>query len=167
MGKKVLVLNQDYSALTICSVSKAFLLVWLNKADMIVENTQERLHSISQSFDCPSVIRLKKYVYLPYKGVMLSRQNVFKRDNNRCQYCESTKDLTLDHVIPKSKGGKTTWDNLITACKNCNAKKGHLTIEEAGLHLKGKPYKPSFIMFLRDFSGALDDNWVPFVARNK
>ena len=167
MGRKVLVLNQDYSAFTICSVPKAFLLVFLKKADLVCEDANEKLHSISQTFSFPSVIRLHRYVYLPYKGMMLSRQNIFKRDGNHCQYCGSGNHLTLDHVYPKSRGGKTTWDNLVTACKSCNAKKGDSTPEEARMNLKMKPYKPSFIMFLRDFSGSVEDNWLPFIGRKE
>lgn len=167
MSRKVLVLNQDYSALTICSSPKAFLLVYLNKAELVAECNTEKLHSISQTFPYPSVIRLYKYVYFPYKGVMLNRQNIFKRDENTCQYCGSKEHLTLDHVIPKSRQGRTSWDNLITACKYCNSKKGHLTPEEAGMQLMRKPYKPSFIMFLRNFSGILDQQWLPFVGSKK
>jgi 5-methylcytosine-specific restriction endonuclease McrA len=164
MSQKVLVLNQDYSALTICSMPKAFLLVYLNKAELIAESTSEKLHSIHQTFPYPSVIRLNRYVYFPYKGVVLSRQNIFKRDGNQCQYCGSGDHLTLDHVIPKSRQGRTSWDNLITACKYCNSKKGHLTPEEAGMHLLRKPFKPSFVMFLRNFSGILNHQWLPFVG---
>jgi 5-methylcytosine-specific restriction endonuclease McrA len=167
MSRKVLVLNQDYSALTICSVPKAFLLVFLRKADLICDAANEKLHSISQTFAMPSVIRLHKYVYLPYKGMVLSRQNIFKRDGNKCQYCGAHHHLTLDHVYPKSKGGKTTWDNLVTACKHCNAKKGDSTLEEAQMQLNMKPYKPSFIMFLRDFSGNVEESWLPFVGKKE
>jgi 5-methylcytosine-specific restriction endonuclease McrA len=167
MGRKVLILNQDYSALTVCSIPKAFLLVFLKKADLVAESATEQLHSISQSFPMPSVIRLHRYVYLPYKGVMLSRQNIFRRDNNSCQYCGKTEDLTLDHVIPKSRGGRTSWDNLTTACKRCNSRKGDLTPEEAKMLLKIKPYKPSFVMFLRDFGGSIEDSWLPFLGKKK
>ena len=134
MSQKVLVLNQDYSALTICSMPKAFLLVYLNKAELVAESTTAKLHSISQTFPFPSVIRLNRYVYFPYKGVVLTRQNIFKRDANTCQYCGSKDHLTLDHVMPKSRQGRTSWDNLTTACKYCNSKKGDLTPEEAGMH---------------------------------
>ena len=89
MSQKVLVLNQDYSALTICSMPKAFLLVYLNKAELVAESSTAKLHSISQTFPFPSVIRLHRYVYFPYKGVVLTRQNIFKRDANKCQYCGS------------------------------------------------------------------------------
>jgi 5-methylcytosine-specific restriction endonuclease McrA len=167
MSRKVLVLNQDYSAVTICSSQKAFLLVFLNKAELVAECSTEKLHSISQTFPYPSVIRLYKYVYFPYKGVVLSRQNIFKRDENTCQYCGSKDHLTLDHVIPKSRQGKTSWDNLTTACKHCNSKKGHYTPDEIGMPLIRKPYKPSFIMFLRNFSGILDEQWRPFVGSKK
>jgi 5-methylcytosine-specific restriction endonuclease McrA len=167
MGRKVLVLNQDYSALTICSVPKAFLLVFLRKADLVAESATEQLRSVSQSFPMPSVIRLHRYVYLPYKGVMLSRQNVFRRDAGNCQYCGRTEDLTLDHVIPKSRGGKTSWDNLTTACRKCNSRKGDLTPEEAKMPLKVKPYKPSFVMFLRDFSGSIEASWIQFLGKKE
>jgi 5-methylcytosine-specific restriction endonuclease McrA len=164
MSQKVLVLNQDYSALAICTMPKAFLLVYLNKAELIAESSTEKLHSIQQTFPYPSVIRLNRYVYFPYKGVVLSRQNIFKRDGNQCQYCGSGDHLTLDHVIPKSRQGRTSWDNLITACKYCNSKKGHMTPEEAGMQLTRQPFKPSFVMFLRNFSGILNKQWLPFVG---
>ncbi|MBP6385258.1 MAG: HNH endonuclease [Pseudarcicella sp.] len=167
MSRKVLVLNQDYTALTICSVPKAFLLVYLHKADLIAESTTEKLHSISLSFPSPSVIRLHRYVYLPFRGIMLTRQNVFKRDFSQCQYCSSGIDLTLDHVLPRSRGGKTSWENLTTACKKCNSKKGDQTPEEAKMALKSIPFKPSFIMFLRNFSGTLEDSWMPFLSNKK
>ncbi|MDR6563713.1 MULTISPECIES: HNH endonuclease [Arcicella] len=167
MGRKVLVLNQDYSALTVCSIPKAFLLVFLKKADLISESATEQLRSVSQSFPMPSVIRLHRYVYLPYKGVMLSRQNIFRRDGGQCQYCGTPEDLTLDHVLPKSRGGRTSWDNLATACKRCNSRKGDLTPEEAGMPLKTKPYKPSFVMFLRDFGGSIEESWLPFLGKRK
>lgn len=167
MGRKVLVLNQDYSALAVCSVPKAFLLVYLKKADLISENTSACLRSVSESFPMPSIIRLHKYVYMPYRGVMLNRQNIFRRDAHQCQYCGRSEDLTLDHVFPKSRGGRSTWDNLTTACKRCNSKKGDCTPEEAEMPLARKPFKPSFIMFLRDFSGVLPEDWLPYLSKKE
>jgi len=164
-GKKVLILNQDYRALTICSIQKAFVLVYLNKAEMVVEYENRPLNTISASFATPSIIRLFRYVQLPYRGIVLSRQNVFRRDNNTCQYCGTTSELTLDHVIPRSRKGGSTWDNLITACKSCNAHKGDSTPEEANMPLLHKPFKPSFLMFLRDFSGYIDENWRPYLGK--
>ncbi|MBA4850974.1 HNH endonuclease [Emticicia sp. BO119] len=164
MGRKVLVLNADYSALSICTVPKAFSLVYLDKAELVSDSQKGYLRTVDTTYPLPSVIRLHRYVSLPFKGVMLSRQNVFRRDGNKCVYCGSHEDLTLDHVTPKSKGGKTNWDNLVTACRRCNSRKGDLSPEEAKLSLSRKPYKPSFIMFLRDFAGSIEENWVPFLG---
>ncbi len=164
-GRKVLILNQDFSALTICSVQKAFILVYLNKAELVEQAKGINLNTISLSYPMPSIIRLFKYVQLPYKGVMLSRQNIFKRDGNECQYCGSVHDLTLDHVMPRSRGGKSTWDNLVTACRRCNSKKGDYTPPEANMKLTRQPFKPSFIMFLRDFSGHADEEWKPYLGK--
>ncbi len=132
---------------------------------MVVEVPDGKLRTVSNSYPLPSIIRLFRYVNLPYKGVMLSRQNIFKRDGGKCQYCGSTKDLTLDHVIPRSKGGRSSWDNLVSACKNCNSKKGDFTPEEANMPLKRRPFKPSFIMFLRDFSGPVEEDWKPYLGK--
>ena len=169
MARKVLVLNQDFTAFTICSVTKAFLLVFMNKAEMVSEDEKVNLRSVSRSFPMPSVIRLNRYVTRPFRqgGVVLNRQNVFKRDNHKCQYCNSVKDLTLDHVQPKSRGGKTTWDNLVTACRPCNGKKGDFTPDEAGMKLHGKPFKPSFVMFLRDFSERVSEDWMLYLGQKQ
>lgn len=167
MAQKVLVLNADYNAINLCTINKAFLLVYLNKAEMIAHSEDSFLRTISESYALPTIIRLHYYVRIPYKSIVLNRHNVFKRDHNRCQYCSSQKHLTLDHVIPKSRGGSTTWDNLTTACKNCNSRKGDQTPEEANMPLKQKPFKPTFIMFLRDFSGKVDNAWLPYLNHGK
>lgn len=166
-GKKVLILNQDYRALTICSVEKAFILVYLNKAELVVDVPELRINTISSHFAMPSIIRLFRYVNLPYKGVVLTRQNVFKRDGGQCQYCGTIHDLTLDHVLPRSRGGKSSWENLATACKPCNSKKGDRTPQEAKMALARQPFKPTFLMFLRDYSGKLDENWRPYIGASK
>jgi 5-methylcytosine-specific restriction endonuclease McrA len=165
MGRKVLILNQDYSALTVCTVPKAFILVYLNKAELVSEAADLQLRSVSHTFPMPTVIRLFKYVHLPYKGVILNRHNIFKRDGHSCQYCGTFENLTLDHVVPKSRGGLSKWDNLTTACKRCNSRKGDFLPEEAGMPLKQKPYKPSFIVFLRDFSGHIEEDWRPYLSK--
>jgi 5-methylcytosine-specific restriction endonuclease McrA len=136
MGRKVLVLNQDYRALTVCSVQRAFLLVYMDKAELVSNANNIYLRTVTNLFPAPSIIRLHSYVNLPYKGVVLSRQNVFKRDGHNCQYCGTHQDLTLDHVIPRSRGGLTSWDNLVAACKHCNSKKGDNTPDEANMPLR-------------------------------
>lgn len=163
MNRKVLVLNADFSPISVCTVQRAFLLTYLNKTELISPANGYKLRSISQSFPMPAVIRLRKYVNVPYKGVNLTRQNVFKRDAFSCQYCGAINDLTLDHVTPRSKGGRSSWNNLVTACKRCNTKKGDSLPQEAGIRLKTKPFRPSYIMFLRDFSGFHCEEWGPFL----
>ncbi|MEM6841861.1 MAG: HNH endonuclease [Bacteroidota bacterium] len=163
MKGSVLLLNQDYQPLTICSMERAFLLVFLNKAELLTEAENEEIRTVNKSFPCPAVIRLYRYVNLPYRGVVLTRQNVFKRDKFTCQYCGATKKLTLDHVIPRSKGGKTSWNNLVTACQPCNTRKGDRLPHEANLKLRQTPRRPTYLMFLRDHSGAMRKEWQPFL----
>jgi 5-methylcytosine-specific restriction endonuclease McrA len=163
INRRVLVLNQDFSPLSICSVQRAFLLVYLEKADLVSKSEDMQLHTISRIFPMPAVIKLKVYVRIPYKGVVLTRQNIFKRDNFQCQYCGTSQDLTLDHVIPKARGGKSTWSNLVTACKPCNTRKGDFMPEEIGFTIRNLPYRPSYIIFLRDYSGYTHREWEPYL----
>lgn len=159
----VLVLNQDYSPLTICSVQRAFLLVFMDKAELLTSTKNRSLRSISKSFPFPSVILIKRYINVPYKGVVLTRHNIFKRDGNKCQYCGTNKNLTLDHLIPRSKGGKSSWTNLVTACQLCNAKKGDFSVEKIGFKLLKTPTKPSYISFLKMGTGGLREDWKPYL----
>ncbi len=157
-----LILNFDFRPIGICSVQRAFILVYLEKAEE-VQSFGESLHTVDTTYSIPAVVKLKRYINVPFKSVELSRSNVFKRDKHECQYCGSKSDLTLDHVMPRSKGGKSNWKNLVTACKSCNAKKGDFSLNEAGLLLKSNPFKPSYIMFLRDFSGFDFEEWSPYL----
>ncbi|WP_448518303.1 HNH endonuclease [Rhodoflexus sp.] len=166
MGRKVLVLNADYRALTVCSVYKAFILLFSDKAEIVNKVENSYFRSVTRAFEVPSVIRLYRYVNVPFKNVMLNRHNIFKRDGGRCLYCGSREDLTLDHVLPRSRGGKTTWTNLVTACKKCNARKGDYTPEEAGMPLPYAPFRPSYVVFLRDFSGIGDESWKPYLVQS-
>ncbi|MEM7548550.1 MAG: HNH endonuclease [Bacteroidota bacterium] len=163
VNRRVLVLNFDYRPLTVTNVQKAFLMVFLEKAEMITKSNGFELRSVNNAYPLPSVIKLKRYVNAPFKQVMLTRQNVFKRDGFACSYCGSKKHLTIDHVVPRSKKGKSTWNNLVTACQRCNSKKGNGTPEQAGLNLKEEPFKPSYALFIRKFSGYVDHEWKPFL----
>lgn len=163
MNSRTLVLNLDYTPISVCTVQRAFLLVYLEKAELVKKNSLYNLHTVDNTYAMPSVIKLKRYISIPYKGVILSRENVFRRDGYQCQYCGTNKELTLDHVVPKAKGGSTAWNNLVTACKRCNSKKGDFSPEEAGFELNIRPYKPSYVMFIRDFSGYAYDEWMPFL----
>lgn len=167
MDQKVLILNQDYSAFALCSIQKAFILLYLEKAEMVHKSEAGWLRSISQSYPIPSIIRLQRYIHVPYKGISLSRHNVMKRDAYQCLYCGSTKNLTLDHMIPKSRGGDSSWTNLVTACMRCNTKKGDRTPEEAGLKLKENPRKPSLVAFLAANAGSFDQTWAMYLSVKK
>ncbi|MEM7657809.1 MAG: HNH endonuclease [Bacteroidota bacterium] len=160
---QVLVLNQDYQAISLCDPERATVLVLSNKAELVADVASRKMRSIRQEFAFPSVIRLQAYVNLPYKKISLTRQNLFKRDGNRCVYCDSTERLTVDHLIPRAKGGRTIWNNLVTACHKCNARKGDLSVQDAGLSLRHEPFRPSFIMFLSKFSGNVQDAWKPYL----
>lgn len=163
MNGHVLVLNQDYSALTVCSVERAVILVHLQKVHLVETKDDQYVRSPSVKLPWPSIVRLKNYANVPYKRVMLSRKNVLKRDRHTCQYCGGTDDLTIDHVVPKSRGGRDTWENLVAACVACNNQKGDLTPEEAGMRLARQPFRPSYVMFLRDFAGEVRDTWKPYL----
>ena len=163
----VLVLNQDYSPLTVCSVQRAFMLIFLNKAELVEELKEKKLRSVSSSFPFPCVIKIKNYVSVPYRGVVMSRHNIFKRDGGTCQYCGTTNDLTLDHLIPRSKGGKSTWTNLVTACQRCNSMKGDHSLEKVGMKLRKQPVKPSYTTFLKMSHGALKEEWNPYLNLKK
>ena len=163
MNAHVLVLNQDFSALTVCSVRRAIVLIHLHKADLIEALPGRAMRSPSISFPWPSIVRLRLYVRVPYRRIMLSRKNILRRDNFRCQYCNQRENLTVDHVLPKSRGGKDVWRNLVAACTRCNNRKGSRTPEEAGMPLSRAPFRPSHAMFIRDYVGTVEDTWKPYL----
>jgi 5-methylcytosine-specific restriction endonuclease McrA len=156
----VLVLNQNYEPLSICSIKRAVVMMYLGKAELIERFDGKKIHSVRQVFPAPSVVRLGWYVQRPNKRVLLSRKNIIKRDNRRCQYCGSTSAaMTVDHVVPKKRGGKDSWENLICACLRCNNRKGDRTPEEAGMQLLSTPKRPDHLTYIRHFAGADDDRW--------
>lgn len=139
-------------------------MLFLTKAEVVANRDGKVVRTVDDSFPLPSVIRLSKYIRIPFKRIVLTRKNILRRDNNQCQYCGSRKNpLTIDHVIPKSRGGGDSWENLVAACVNCNNKKGNQTPEEAGISLIRKPKKPNHILFFRQYMGKVDTNWKPFL----
>lgn len=138
MGK-VLVLNASYEPLNITSWRRAVVLLLKNKAEQVEHNGKY----ISANIPLPTVIRLRHYVQLPYKEISLTRRNILNRDNHTCQYCNYRgEDLTLDHVLPRSRGGPDTWENIVTACVKCNVRKGNRTPLEANMPLRQTPRRP-------------------------
>lgn len=163
MNANVLVLNQDYQPLSICSVQRSMKLLFLEKAELLHDDPEKELRTTRKSFQFPSVIRLRNYIRVPYAKIVLSRRNVMRRDDFMCQYCGKKSDLTIDHIIPKSRGGKDTWENLATACEKCNVHKGNRTPKEANMLLKRKPFRPIPITFFRDSNGGVQEPWKPYL----
>ncbi|RMF87056.1 MAG: HNH endonuclease [Nitrospinota bacterium] len=144
----VLVLNYTYEPLHFCNAKRAIILILQEKAE-IVEKSGQLLHSPSLVLPLPTVIRLRMYIRRPVgRGITFSKKNVFLRDNFTCQYCgvkgSNGFELTIDHIIPRSKGGKTCWENVVVACKVCNRRKGDRPLEETDLRLLRQPRKPRF-----------------------
>jgi 5-methylcytosine-specific restriction endonuclease McrA len=138
----VLVLNQNYEPLNVCNTRRALVLVNGGKAEVLEHGVGE-LRSATASFRRPSVIRLICLIKRPRPRVRLTRREVFIRDHYTCQYCgQKTKDLTLDHLVPRHRGGRHTWDNLVSACRACNHRKGGKTPEEARMALRRVPTEP-------------------------
>jgi 5-methylcytosine-specific restriction endonuclease McrA len=161
---KILVLNADYMPVNVTTLKRGFKLVYKGKAEVVKHIENNPIVTSNKIINRPSVIRLLKYVYLPFKKVQLTRLNIYKRDAFRCVYCGNNSDLTIDHVIPKSKNGSNTWENLVTCCHRCNVKKGDKTLEEVGFTLKHKPYKPNYLFFIDKNSGSY--NWDEFLFKN-
>jgi len=156
----VLVLNQNYEPLSVCSIRRAVVMMYLGKVELIERFDGQRIRSAYRSYPVPSVVRLGLYIHLPRKRVLLSRKNILKRDNHRCQYCGRTATpLTVDHVTPKKRGGKDDWDNLVCACLDCNNKKGNRTPEQAGMALLRPPKRPDHLTYIQRFAGAKDQRW--------
>lgn len=138
----VLVLNQSYEPLNLCRTRRAVVLILRGKAE-VLENSRGDIHSVAETFALPSVIRLVYLVKRPRHQRKLTKHEVFNRDRYTCQYCGcQTKELTIDHVVPRRLGGRHTWDNVVSACKSCNRRKGGHTPEEAGMKLIKKPGVP-------------------------
>lgn len=163
MNGHVLVLNRDYSAVTICSVKRAVILLHLRKVELVEAIGDRYIRTTSERHPWPSIIRLNLYIRVPYRRIMLTRKNVIRRDGFRCQYCSSRDRLTIDHVVPKSRGGKDTWENLVAACVPCNNRKGNRTPAEARMNLTRQPFRPSHVMFIRDYVEFVDDCWKPYL----
>lgn len=138
----VLVLNQSYEPLNLCRIRRAVVLVFRGKAE-VLENSRGEIHSVTRVFPIPSVIRLVYMVKRPRHQRKLTKLELFNRDQYTCQYCgRQTKELTLDHVIPRRRGGEHTWENVVSACKVCNRRKGGRTPQEAGMKLIRQPRSP-------------------------
>lgn len=164
MNSSVLLLNYNFTPITICSAKRAVLMVWAGKAE-IVETTGRYIHSVSRRFDIPSIIRLLVFVKVNCSwDVQLTKQNIVRRDHGTCQYCGSSEGpMTVDHVIPRSLGGTHDWGNLVCACSSCNNRKGNRTPAQAGMTLLKKPRKPTVRSFLFAYKKPFDTIWQTYI----
>jgi 5-methylcytosine-specific restriction endonuclease McrA len=163
--QNVLVLNASYEPLNVTSVRRAHVLVYKGKAE-VLEELKQPLRSASDTYPWPHVIRLVSYVRVP-RAVQrkISRRALFARDNWRCVYCgTSAGRLTLDHVVPRSRGGDSVWENVVTSCAPCNLKKGNRLPEEVEMHLPHVPRAPTPVLFIRLASPKIPDGWQPYLA---
>jgi 5-methylcytosine-specific restriction endonuclease McrA len=150
LGQRVLVLNASYEPLQLISIRRAVVLLLQEKAEL-VEATAERLRAQGFSLEIPLVIRLVRYIKIPRRlRLPCSRRGVLMRDRETCQYCGAQPGrahLTVDHVVPRSRDGQTTWENVVAACRDCNHRKGGRTPEEAHMLLLSKPRQPQYVAF--------------------
>ena len=163
LSSTVLLLNQNYEPLNICTVRRAVSLLGLGKATLL-ENGRGELRTPSRSIPIPSVIRLEYLVRRPFLRQRLSRREVFLRDGYACQYCgKSMNVLTLDHVVPRHRGGGHSWENMVTACVPCNHRKSGRTPKEAGMRLLKEPRSPRANPYVLFHHHQTQEEWRKFV----
>lgn len=166
-SEAVLVLNHNYQPLNITSAQRAILLLWSGKAHAL-ETDHRVFRSERLRIEMPTVVRLNYYVRRPMPVLRSSRKSIFARDRHTCQYCGATGVvLTLDHVVPRDRGGKTDWDNLVCCCTKCNNVKANRTPSEAGMKLKKPPRRPKFIPYIsynRFVSAMQNPIWHSYLA---
>lgn len=188
LNQQVLVLNRLWQAINVCSVRRALTLLFAGHAQVVfntpdgayqtfsfnewrdfsmLEEHPECIRTVSFRIRIPRVILLLVFDHLPKKEVKFTRHNIFERDKNTCQYCGRVfdrKDLNLDHVIPRDRGGPTTWENIVCSCVECNTRKGNRTPQEAGMRLIRKPKRPKWRPFVQVNIGLhCPDSWKHFL----
>src|SRR3954449_2419463 len=155
---RALVLNASYEPLCVVSTRRALVLVIDDKAEL-VHATDQYFHAERVAFPEPSVVRLSHYVKVPYVArVALNRRAVFARDGHRCQYCGAAAE-NIDHVIPRSRGGPHTWENVVAACRACNSRKEDRLLSEVDLRLSRVPREPQASLWIMASAGSLDPDW--------
>lgn len=184
---RVLVLNRLWQAVNLCSVERALGLLYTGHAHVVHEDEgefnvfsfsewcdfsgehsgEDVVRTISLRIRIPRIILLRFFDRLPHKDVKFTRHNVFERDKNTCQYCGrrfDRKDLNIDHVVPRQRGGHTTWANVVCSCLDCNRRKGNRTPEEAHMRLIKEPKKPRWRPFIEiSFIKTIDHSWRHFL----
>ena len=161
----VLKLDSAFKPIEVITWEEAFVLTWLKKA-YAVEYSDKWVHSATKKFQIPSVIVLFRYIDEKFFTLPCTRKNILVRDENRCQYCAiyfREADLTIDHVIPKSKGGNSSWNNVVAACKPCNQQKRDYLVENAPVSLIRRPKKPSYRSIIKKRIGNANLKWKQYL----
>ncbi len=163
--QQVLVLNASYEPLNVCSVRRAHVLVFKGKAE-VLEEWHRPLRSATDTYPWPHVIRLTTYVRVPRTFQRkISRRALFARDGWQCVYCGTTGGrLTLDHVVPRSRGGDSGWENVVTSCAPCNLRKGNRLLEEVAMTMAIPPRPPAPVLFIRLAAPKIPTGWQPYLT---
>jgi 5-methylcytosine-specific restriction endonuclease McrA len=162
---RVLVLNATYEPINVCTVRRAVVLLLKDKAE-VIEHAEWQLHSATTTMARPVVIRLVAYVHVPRDTHRrrITRRAVFARDDWTCQYCGARSNLTVDHVVPRSKGGSSSWENIVASCAPCNRRKGNSLPRQAGMRLSRQPKAPSPNVFIQVASPRIPVAWRAYLA---
>jgi 5-methylcytosine-specific restriction endonuclease McrA len=164
MAHQVLVLNASYEPINVCSLQRAVVLLLKEKAE-VLEQSHLRIRTASSSFVKPHVIRLVYLVRVPrYEARKITRRALFARDDYRCQYCGAGNRLTVDHVVPRSRGGRSSWDNVVTSCAPCNSRKGDSLPNEIAMFPKRSPRAPSPSVFITVAAPHRPKAWEPYLG---
>jgi 5-methylcytosine-specific restriction endonuclease McrA len=166
VNSRVLVLNASYEPINVCTVRRATVLIIKQRAE-ILERADSELHSESLTVPRPVVIRLITYVRIPRDAHSrkITRRAIFARDRWTCQYCGGEqRTLTIDHVVPRSKGGPSSWDNIVTCCAPCNRRKGDRLPREVGMHPRRKPKPPSTTIFVHVATPTIPTAWEQYLV---
>jgi 5-methylcytosine-specific restriction endonuclease McrA len=165
-GSRVLVLNASYEPINVCTVRRATVLVLKARAE-IIEKGEGALHSERLELERPCVIRLVRYVRIPrdVHRRKITRKAVLARDAYTCQYCgREAHGLTVDHVVPRSRGGASVWENIVASCAPCNRKKGNRLPREVAMHPRSRPRPPGPTVFIRIASPRIPHAWQPYLV---
>jgi 5-methylcytosine-specific restriction endonuclease McrA len=162
----VLVLNATFEPINVCTVRRAVVLLLKEKAE-VIEHAGWQLHSATTTMSRPVVIRLVTYVRIPRDTHRrkITRRAVFARDDWTCQYCGSRSNLTVDHVVPRSKGGPSSWENIVASCAPCNRRKGNSLARQVGMRLLRQPRTPSPHVFIHVATPSIPAAWRTYLVR--
>lgn len=163
-----LVLSSSWEPIEHIGWERAITLLTLGRVEVVAEHEDRVVRSVSVTFKIPSIIRFLTGALRRRRGVRYSKESIHARDKGRCQYCNvavSIKEMTQEHVVPRAQGGRTTWTNIVAACKRCNETKANRTPQQAGMKLLSKPERPKYLPEVLRFSGDVPESWTFYLGR--